>query len=209
MSTPNSPPSTPYHPVLQTQDYRSLRISDEAMFNLSSVVDIDLSLLYETEQQLQDVNQESIETWTLDTEVESDEAMFNLSSAADIDFSWLYEADQQLQEVYQEVEEVCALDDEIDPVPDSAYNDAYWLLEVLFGYNVSMPDIGWLMDGGIGFEWRSTDGRGIATMSIYGNNQVVYVASLGSMRRAKGTCALSNLLSQTDFLTMLVTSFSE
>ena len=159
MATPNVSLSTPYYPVLQTQDYRTLRASDEVMTNSFSV--------------------------------------------ADLGFSWLTEAKQQLQEVYQEVEEACTLESEIDPVPDSVYHDAFLLLELLDYYDVPMPDIGWLIDGGIGFEWRSTNGTGIGTMSIYGDNQVVYGASLGSTRKLKGTCVLTDLVLLVHFLPML------
>ena len=139
----------------------------------------------------------------------SDEVVLNPSAVADLGFLWLDDAIQQIQEVRQEVEETLELDSEIDPVPDSAYDDAYWLLKLLFDYKVPMPDIGWLMDGGIDFEWRSKDSKGIATMSMYGDNQVVYGASLGGTRRVKGTCPLSNLRALTSFLTMLVILFSE
>ena len=110
---------------------------------------------------------------------------------------------RELDEIRQEAEEACATDREIDPVPDSAYHDAYLLLEILFNYDVPTADIGWLMDGGIGFEWRSTDSKGIATMSIYGDNQVVYGASLGITNEVKGTCLLTDLASLVRFLPML------
>ena len=166
MATPNVSLSTPYYPVLQTQDYRSLRASDEVMTNPFSV--------------------------------------------ADLDFSWLTEAKQQLQEVYQEVMEACTLDSEIDPVPGAAYHDAFWLLKLLDYYNVPMPDIGWLIDGGIGFEWRSMDGKGIGTMSIYGDNQVVYgVSSLRSIPKTKGTCGLTDLVLLVHFFPTLKTLCSQ
>ena len=165
MNAPNASLTTSYRADLQTQEYRPLRASDEAVLNPSA--------------------------------------------AADLSFSWLDDASQQLQEVYQEVKEALELDSAIDPVPDSAYGNAYWLLRVFSDSNISMPDIGWLMDGGIGFEWRSRDGKGIATISIYGDNQIVYGGSLGSTHRIKGTCALSNLRPLTGFLTMLLVFFSE
>ena len=139
----------------------------------------------------------------------TDDWISNLASAADPYLSWLNDGHQQLEEVREEVEEACTLDNEIASVPDMAYKEAHLLLEMFFHCNVSMPDIGWLMDGGIGFEWRSRDSKGIATISIYGDNEVVYGASFGSTRRIKGTCPLSNLRSFTGFLTVLVTSFSE
>ena len=110
---------------------------------------------------------------------------------------------RELYEIRQEAEESCALDKEIDPVPDSAYHDAYLLLETLFNSEVPMADLGWLMDGGIGLEWRSTDSKQIATISIYGNNQVIYGASLGSGRRVKGTCELTDSVSLACFLLTL------
>ena len=139
----------------------------------------------------------------------SDEAAFNPSAVADLGFFWPDEAAEQLQEIRQEVEEALELDSEIAPVPGTAYDDAYWLIRILFDCNISMPDIGWLMDGGIGFEWRSRDGKGIATISIYGDNQVVYGASLGNTHRDKGTCTLSDLRPLIGFLIMLVVLFSE
>ncbi len=139
----------------------------------------------------------------------SDETMYNPVSAADLDFSWLMDAKQQLQEVHKEVTETCTLDDEIDPVPSSVYYDAFWLLQLLDNYNVPMPDIGWLIDGGIGFEWRSADGKGIGTMSIYGDNKVIYGASLGDKRRVKGTCVLNDSVLLIRFLPMLKTLCSQ
>ena len=112
---------------------------------------------------------------------------------------------RELDEIRQEVEEAYALDNEIDPIPDSAYHDANSLLEILFYNNVPMADIGWLADGGIGFEWRSQHVKGIGTMSIYGDNKVIYGASLGSGHKDKGTCELTNLVKLVRFLPMLKT----
>jgi hypothetical protein len=199
MAAPNVSLSASYHPVLQTQDYRSLRASDEAIYNQSAVADLDFFRLYEAEQQLQEVK----ETGTLDSEIDPDGTVPNPFSVADLDFSWLTEAIEQLQEVYQEVMEAGAVDSEVDLIPYSAYQDAFWLLELLDYYNVPMPDIGWLMDGGIGFEWRSQNIKGIGTMSIYGDNQVVYGASLGIGSKIKGTSELTDLVLPVRFLPML------
>ena len=112
---------------------------------------------------------------------------------------------RELDEIRQEVEEACTLDNEINPVPDSAYHHTFSVLEILFYNNVPMPDIGWLMDGGIGFEWRSTDSKGIGTMSIYGDNQIVYGTSLGNGQRDKGTCKLTDYVKLDRFFPMLKT----
>ena len=114
---------------------------------------------------------------------------------------------RELDEIRQEAEEACAMDNEIDPVPDSAYQDVYLLLEVLYDYEVPMADIGWLVDGGIGLEWRPGDG--IATMSLYGDGLVVYGASLGNERRVKGTCSLSDPILLPNFLKTLSEAFQE
>ena len=76
-------------------------------------------------------------------------------------------------------------------------------IEVLFDNDVPMPDIGWLTDGGIGFEWRSQNIKGIGTISIYGENKIIYGASLGSTSEVKGTCLLTDLASFVRFLPTL------
>ena len=126
--------------------------------------------------------------------IASDEGMLNPASVANQDFFWLNDAKRQLGEIRQEVSEACTLDSEIDPVPDAAYRDAHLLIEFLSNYNVPTPDIGWLMDGGIGFEWRAQNIKGIATISIYGDNKVVYGAS-SKETKVKGTCTLTGLTS--------------
>ncbi len=114
---------------------------------------------------------------------------------------------RELDEIRQEAEEACAMDNEIDPVPDSAYRDAYLLLEILYDYEVPMADIGWLVDRGIGLEWRPGDG--IATISLYGDGLVVYGASFGNERRVKGTCSLSDPILLPNFLKTLSEAFQE
>ena len=116
---------------------------------------------------------------------------------------------RELDEIRQEVYEACTLDNEIDPVPDSAYHDAYSVLELLFYNNVPMPDIGWLVDGGIGFEWRSQHVKGIGTISIYGDNKVIYGATLGSGQKDKGTCELTDFVGLVRFFPMLKTLCSQ
>lgn len=116
----------------------------------------------------------------------------DVSSAASLSFTWLGDAARQLQEIRLEVEEACELDSETEVVPESAYDEAYFLLNVLHPV-IPMPDIMWLEDGGIGFEWITKSGKGIGTISLYGDNRVIYGISLGSMPRVKGTRALSDL----------------
>ena len=137
---------------------------------------------------------------TLQTEIEP--------AASSTDKSlFLKQVQRELDEIRQETEEACTADNEIDLVPDSAYHDAYLLLEILYNYDVPIADIGWLVDGGIGFEWRAGDG--IATMSLYRDGLVVYGASLGNERRVKGTCSLSDSIPLPNFLKTLSGAFRE
>ena len=120
------------------------------------------------------------------------EPKLDMSPAASLSSTWLDDAARQLQEIRLEVEEACELDSETEVVPDSAYDEAYFLLNVLHPV-IPIPDIMWLEDGGIGFEWITKSGKGIGTISLYGDNQIIYGISLGSMPRVKGTRALSDL----------------
>ena len=139
--------------------------------------------------------------------METDEKEYNLRLPPVDKMLFLKQVQRELDKIRQETEEVCTADNEIDPLPDSAYHDAYLLLEILYNYNVSMADIGWLVDGGIGFEWRPGDG--IATMSLYGDGLVVYGASLGNERRVKGTCSLCDPILLPNFLKTLSAAFQE
>lgn len=129
---------------------------------------------------------------------EGDEGVFDLFPTADRYFSPLHEARKQLDAIRQEAEEAYVSDNETDPVPDSAYDDALSLLEMLFHSGVSMPDIGWAEDGSLGFEWRPEDG--IATMGIYGDNLVIYTAFFGEKRQVEGICTLSDIVMLVSFL---------
>ena len=141
-------------------------------------------------------------THVYDPPSEDDEDAFDLFSVNDLYASHLHDVQQRLNEIHQEAEEANALDDEIDPVPNSAYNDAILLLEMLFACDIPMPDIGWAEDGSLGFEWRP-DG-GIATMGLYGDNLVIYTAFFGEERQVEGVCALSDTAMLIGFLTMLL-----
>lgn len=138
-----------------------------------------------------------LQTHDYNSQIISSEPKLDLLSAASLSSSWLADAARQLQEIRLEVEEACELDSETEVVQGSVYDEAYFLLNVLHPI-IPMPDIMWLEDGGIGFEWRVKSGKGIGTISLYGDNQVVYGISLGSMPRVKGTRALSDLASLGD-----------
>ena len=112
----------------------------------------------------------------------------------------LEDAQRELEEVRAEAEEAYASDNQIDPVPNSAYDDARVLLKIL-GPHVPMPDIGWAEDGSLGFEWRP--GNGIATMGLYGDNLVIYTAFFGEKRQVEGVCSLPDTALSKGFITTL------
>ena len=110
------------------------------------------------------------------------------------------EVRQELEDIREEVEETCAAVDNVKAVPESAYDETISLLEQIQG-NIPMPDIMWSEDGGIGLEWRP--GNGIATMSLYGDNHVIYGAFFNDKREVEGICSLSDTVLLQGFLTTL------
>ena len=109
-------------------------------------------------------------------------------------------ARQQMEEIRQEAMEAHASNNEMDPIPDSAYEEALSLLKQM-PRNVPMPDIMWTEDGGIGLEWRPENG--IVTMSLYGDNHVIYGAFFCDKREVEGICTLSDTALLRGFLTTL------
>lgn len=124
------------------------------------------------------------------------------SSVAALHSFPLEDALRALQEIRQEAEEAYAWDNEIDPVPESAYDDALLLLKMLFNSNIPMPDIGWGEDGSLGFEWRPKSG--VATMGIYGDNLVIYDVFFEDKRQVEGICSLSDTVMLSGFLITLL-----
>lgn len=122
------------------------------------------------------------------------------SSVADLYSFSLDDALRELKDIRQEAEEAYALDNEIDPVPESAYDETLCVLKRIHR-NIPMPDMMWLEDGGIGLEWRP--GNGIATMSLYGDNLVIYGAFFSNKRQVEGICTLSDTILLQGFLTTL------
>ena len=127
------------------------------------------------------------------------EALDSSSVAALYSFS-LDDALRELKDIRQEAEEAYALDNEIDPVPDSAYDETLCVLKQIYR-EIPMPDIMWSEDGGIGLEWRP--GNGIATISLYGDNLVIYGASFSNKRQVEGICTLSDTVLLQGFVTTL------
>ena len=115
--------------------------------------------------------------------------MLDLSSDIDPDPFSLEDALRELEDIREEVEETCAATDNVRAVPESAYKETVCLLEQL-QHDLPLPDMMWSEDGGIGLEWRP--GNGIATMSLYGDNLVIYGAFFNDKREVNGICSLSD-----------------
>ena len=113
---------------------------------------------------------------------------------------------QELKEIREEVEETCRVVDDARAVPESAYDETLSLLKGML-HNTPMPDMMWLEDGGIGLEWRP--GNGIATMSLYGDNLVIYGAFFSDKRQVEGICTLSDTALLQGFLRTLRNFFNK
>ena len=137
------------------------------------------------------------------SQTRDDEEDFNSFAMTEPYYFSMTQVQRQLEQIRQEASEVCDLDDEAEPIPGSAYDEVNFLLSVLRPF-LPLPDIMWLEDGGIGLEWRSKNGKGISTMSIYGDNHIIYGASLDDTRKVRGTFTLFNLAPLENFLTMLI-----
>lgn len=137
-----------------------------------------------------------------ETAVENE--MSDPSSVVAPDFFSLEDVQRELVDIRAEVEETCAVADNVKAVPESAYEETLSLLKQL-QHNIPMPDMMWLEDGGIGVEWRP--GNGISTMSIYGDNLVIYGAFFSNTREFDGICSLSDTVLLDGFVTPLKALF--
>ena len=126
--------------------------------------------------------------------------MLNLSSVAVPDLFSLEDAQRELADIREEVEETCAVAENVRTVPESAYEETLSLLKMM-QRDLPLPDMMWLEDGGIGLEWRPDNG--IATMSLYGDNLVIYGAFFNDKREVNGICSLSDSALLAGFLTTM------
>lgn len=123
-----------------------------------------------------------------------------LSSVIPPDLFSLEEIQRELADIREEVEETCAVANNVRAVPESAYDETLSLLKMM-RRDVPLPDMMWLEDGGIGLEWRPDNG--IATMSLYGDNLVIYGAFFDDKREVNGICSLSDSALLAGFLTTM------
>lgn len=146
------------------------------------------------QQKKPDSNQLLVKEAAVETE------MLNLSSVAVPDLFSLEDAQRELADIREEVEETCAVAENVRTVPESAYEETLSLLKMM-QRDLPLPDMMWLEDGGIGLEWRPDNG--IATMSLYGDNLVIYGAFFNDEREVNGICSLSDSALLAGFLTTM------
>lgn len=114
--------------------------------------------------------------------------------------SWIH-VEGKLAKIRQEAERAYASDKEIDPVPESAYEEALLLAKLLFDNAIPVAHIGWAEDGSIGFEWRPENG--IVTVGIYGDNLAIYGIFFEENRQLDGVCSLTDTVLLEGFLETL------
>ncbi len=143
-----------------------------------------------------------LQTHEYDLPMQDELGRLGLFPVVDLHFLFSDNVLRHLEEIRLEAEKAYASDSDIDPILDSAYDDAHLLLQKLLQRNIPMPEIGWAEDGSLGFEWRP--GNGIATMGLYGDNLVIYGAFFEDKRQVEGICALSDTAMLSGFLTTLL-----
>ena len=109
-----------------------------------------------------------------------------------------YSIQRELAELYQKAEGTYTLDSEIDAIPESAYNDTLFLLEILFNSSIPMPDINQTKHGSLSLNWYPE--KGTATMDLCGDGLVVYNAFFDEDRQDEGACVLTDTAALDEFL---------
>ena len=132
----------------------------------------------------------------------ADDKIWSSLSDANLYLSWMDDAHQQLKKVRQEAEEAYTSDNEIDHIPESAYDEALFLLRILFNFGIPTPDISWAEDGSLSLSWYPEEGT--ITMGLYGDSLVIYTAFFEEKRQLEGICELSDIPMLSGFLTTLV-----
>ena len=227
MSRSEAQPSTAYSGGLQTHEdnlpiavdverhYRFLggnshsllpanarRWLEEIRLEAEKAYAMDSALMSRSEAQPSTAYSGGLQTHKSDLPMRDDLGRFGLFPGVDLHFLLSDNVLRHLKEIRSEAEKAYASDSEIDPIQDSAYDDAYLLLQKLLQRNIPMPEIGWAADGSLGFEWRP--GNGIATMGIYGDSLVIYGAFFEDKRQVEGVCALSDGVMLSGFLETLL-----
>jgi len=96
----------------------------------------------------------------------------------------------ELVELQKHSEHTIPLESRIQLAPESAYNDALFLLEILYNYGIPIPVINSTNHGSLSLKWYTEDGT--ATMFLCGDGLVVYNANSDGDSKDDGACLLSD-----------------
>ena len=129
------------------------------------------------------------------------------------DYKWIRRTESKLYDVFEEFEKYFLADFLADDIADKAdcmksfahsFLKSFDIISFLGRFDICIPDIGILMDGGIEFDWCSEDpvskseSGWMATLWIYGNDginiDIVYGVSTINECKNSGTCKLVDLL---------------
>ena len=108
---------------------------------------------------------------------------------------------QELANLHKAVAPLSVEDSEFYPAPELVYNDALFLLEMLYHSGIPTPDISWSADDSLNLTWHPEDG--IARLEIYGNGLVIYNACLEDERPDELSFALTDTIRLEDCLVKL------
>lgn len=75
-------------------------------------------------------------------------------------------------------------------IPDTAYNDTLFLLEIMYNTGIPIPNINRTNHGSISLQWHTEDGAAI--MELCGDGLVVYNAYSDEDSKDDGACLLSD-----------------
>ena len=82
------------------------------------------------------------------------------------------------------------MDSDIHITPETAYNDALFLLEILFNSGMPIPNIKRTKHGSLSLKWHTEDGK--ATIELCGDGLVPYNAFSDEDSKDDGACLLSD-----------------
>ena len=94
-----------------------------------------------------------------------------------------------LNEVKHEAEQARLLDSDIEKIKNETYDDSDAVMKEIYDVGVSMPEVDWNEDGSINLSWFLKTG-GTSTISLYGDDCVIYNAYLDPDNYVRSVCKI-------------------
>ena len=98
-----------------------------------------------------------------------------------------------LNKVKHDVEKARLLDSDIEEIKNEAYEDTAIVMKKIYDAGVSSPEVDWNEDGSINLSWLLKTG-GTSTISVYGDNHVIYNTYLGPDNYVRSVCKIRDRL---------------